>query len=84
MADQILRYLIHYVRFLSPVSIGGEFGALDSWSRDKHGPHIDLEERGNWLVLTIRATNERRRIPVTNCSYVSERLVEDIPKGMAK
>lgn len=76
--------MIDYIRFRESISIGGEFGAIDSWSRDKHANIIQVEEKGNYLILrlckavdangvrTYEPTGHRRRVPITSVAYISE------------
>ncbi len=67
---------IKYVQFLSDVSIGGDYGSISAWARDKHAKSLEPEERGSWLLLHFirdgKRTGERRRIPITNVAYISE------------
>lgn len=77
---------IFYLEFTNPVSVGGEFGTLSSWSKQKNGEAIECVEKGSWIVLTIiKGPNvgERRRIPITSVNYISEREVQ-AAKGLAK
>ena len=83
---------IKYIRFRESISIGGEFGAIDSWSSDKHGQAIPVDDKGNWLVLwltkphdgergrTYEKTGEVRRVPITSVSYIAETIDGKDPK----
>lgn len=87
--------MIQYVQFLAEVSVGGDHNAIPYWSREKHGKTIDIEERGSYLVLVLKApqaddkgnsamapTGSIRRVPITNVAYISEiRDVQDKPKA---
>lgn len=67
--------MITYVRFMDPVSIGGDFGSIDSWSAAKHAAGIELVEKGSWLHLIIKTgatAGERRRVPITSVSYIAD------------
>jgi hypothetical protein len=61
-----------YILFKSSISCG-QHGELNSWSRNKH-PHIGAHVEGAWVILTFG--NERRRVPIHNIQYLSEKIVQ--------
>jgi hypothetical protein len=67
--------MITYVRFNDAISIGGDFGSIESWSAAKHDGAIELVEKGSWLHLIIKTgatAGERRRVPITSVSYIAD------------
>ncbi len=75
-----------YVQFAHPVSIGGDAGTITAWSKDKHANLIDIEEKGNWILLFEKRavdkdgvrhyirTGRRRRIPITSVHYIGDEV----------
>jgi hypothetical protein len=73
LKGQVRAMQIVYVQFVNEVSIGGNFNSISNWSREKHGKAIRCEEKGSYFVLTVIGDGSRRRVPLTNVAYVSER-----------
>ena len=68
-----------FVQFRSPVSVGGKFSSLEYWSSEKHAGVIDAVEKGSWVVLSLE-NGDKRRVPMHNVSYLSDREVDDVPR----
>lgn len=67
---------ILYVEFNGPINAGGDYGAMTSWSKTRDAGHIECQEKGGWIVLSIldgHFAGERRRIPMTSVNYIRER-----------
>ncbi len=65
---------IFYVDFKSPIPLSiGPHASLEYWSADKHGKHVTLTERGNWVVLQQVDGPARIRVPMTNVGCLKER-----------
>lgn len=62
--------VINYVQFRSPVPIGGDFATIEYWSVLKHGPKIQIAERGNWVHLTFGT--QVTRVPMTNVACIRD------------
>lgn len=73
--------MIIVVSFKSLVQVGGKHTAIESWRADKHGEDIDLVERGNWIIMTLKGPKIRRiRVPMSNVADISDDGVDE-PKG---
>ncbi|MGH7177647.1 MAG: hypothetical protein ACREJC_09725 [Tepidisphaeraceae bacterium] len=75
--------MIHYVQFKSDISVGGKFGAIPSWQRDKHADVLPLEDRGNFLVLRLQ-NGQQQRIPISNVISIKEDADEPRRPGKDK
>lgn len=67
---------VNYISFIHPVSIGGEFHAINAYSHDKHSKHMEVVEKGPWLTLVLK-TGGQRRIPMSNIAFISDVEVEE-------
>lgn len=88
--------MIQYIQFIAEVGVGGAYGSISSWSRDKHAKTIDVQERGSYIVLGILEakpddkgniqlvpTGQVRRVPITNVAYIAE-VVDTDAKSKSK
>lgn len=65
-----------FVQFIHSVSIGGQFATLEYWSSEKHDKVIQCIEKAGWIQLTL-VNGDKRRVPMTNVSFMSEKMGED-------
>lgn len=64
---------IQHISFIHPVSIGGDLHSIGSYNRLTHGDHLELIEKGNFLVIKLRKQpGHQRRVPITNISFIAE------------
>ena len=82
--------VIKYVQFIHPVSLGGDVGSINAWSHDKHQHQVDIEEKGNWIILFDKRavdengvrqyirTGRRRRVPITSVAYISDEIEQPV------
>lgn len=67
-----------YCQFIHPIS-APKHGSINGWSSDKHAD-IELELANNWVILTL-PDKTKRRVPITNVAFLSERADDDEPKA---
>lgn len=70
MADEKKTTVIIYVQFKSNINVGGTFSEIENWTRKRHGKELQLEEKGNWVILTT--STGRVRVPMTNVGFIQE------------
>lgn len=71
MANVTASAEITYVQFIAPVSIGGDMGSIEAWSKQRT-PKIKLDMAQGWV--TLRWDNQVRRIPMANVAYIAETI----------
>lgn len=67
---------ITFIQFLNDVPGLGTY-----WSADKHAKEWQVDEKGSWITLTHTSNGQRRRVPITSVSAISEIVVEAPAKG---
>lgn len=71
---------ITYVQFRDPISVGGKFHSISSWSTDKHASSISIAVEGGFVVLTCEDGKERA-VPMTNVVHITREAKLVLPKG---
>lgn len=61
---------IKYVSFNCEISVGGDLGAITSWSRDKHGAKLELIEQPGGIIIVCEDKTVRE-IPSTSVNYIA-------------
>lgn len=64
-----------YIQFRDPVSVGGDWNSITAWSVDRHASTIEVEEKQGWIILIIKKDSTRRRVPMSNVTFISEKAV---------
>lgn len=74
---------IQHVSFTTVIEVGGELASITSYSRNKHGEHIDLIEKGPYLILKMRKMpGVQFRVPISSVGHIKE--TEDVEPAVKK
>lgn len=74
--------MIKYVSFIHPIQVGGDLNAIEKWQHEREGERLELVEKGPYIVLTDKRTNEQFRTPLSNVKYIRD--VFEQPKKETK
>lgn len=76
--------MILYVKFNSPVNLGGDAGDVQFWKHDREGKHTKVVEGSDYLDIHTQDGNVRR-VPWSNVAYVHMEkpaaAKAELPKG---